>query len=257
MLTLLFGIVLQGSRTIERQRRALEGRIGELSNLLAQNEELRRRIERASRHIAEMNEHYLRRISADLHDGPAQLLALASLRLDALKSLLPAMKRAGRGRDDLDVIRESLSEALGEIRDICAGLALPELDNLSPAALLGNAVRAHERRTGTSVATTIEGIPDDLPKSIKICLYRFVQEGLSNAFRHAGGAGQTVTCQYDGTVMKVTVSDTGPGFDPSEYLHNPAGLACPACGSGSKAWEARSIFFRPRGKEPAWSCVLG
>ena len=72
----LFGIVLGGSRTIERQRVALEARVGELATLATQNEALRLRVQRASSRATELNEQYLRRISAELHDGPAQLAGL-------------------------------------------------------------------------------------------------------------------------------------------------------------------------------------
>lgn len=228
MFGLLAGIVLRGSRTIDRQRFALEGRVGELSTLLAQNEELRGRVQRASRRIAEVNEQYLRRVGADLHDGPAQLLALASLRLDALKPLLmPDLPTSPSGRTDLEVVRESLVDALSDIRNISTGLTLPELDDLSPRQLLENAAKAHERPSGTTVALDIQSAPDDLDKSIKICLYRFVQETLSNAYRHAGGAGQRLACRFDGEELEVVVSDTGPGFDPSKKTVVSHGLGLP------------------------------
>ena len=227
MLGLLSGIVLRGSRTIDSQQRTLELRVMELSRLLAQNEELRDRVQLASRRTAEINEQYLRRIGADLHDGPAQLLALAALRLDALKPLLAPASRKTNGRSDIEVVRESLIDALADIRAICTGLTLPELDDLSLARLLKSAANAHERRTETTVELNIQSAPGDLEKSMKICIYRFVQEALSNAFRHAGGAGQRLTCRYDGETLEVEVSDTGPGFNPSEKIETSHGLGLP------------------------------
>jgi len=212
MLGVLSGIVLRGSSTIDRQHQALEQRVGELSQLLAQNVQLRDRLQRASRHTAEFNEKYLRRIGADLHDGPAQFLALAALRLDALKPFAAAQNAL----PDIDLVRESLADALAEIRNISAGLTLPELDELSTRQLLENVVGAHERRTRTKVAIEVESAPEDLERSLKICLYRFVQETLSNAFRHAGGAGQRVACRVNGDTLEVKVSDSGPGFDPDQ-----------------------------------------
>lgn len=227
MLGLLSGIVLRGSRTIESQRHALEQRVMELSLLLAHNEELRDRVQRASQRTTEINEQYLRRIGADLHDGPAQLLALAALRLDALKPLLAEAPKKTHGRSNIEVVRESLTDALADIRDICTGLVLPELDELSPAKLLKRVANAHERRTETTVEVDIQCAPDDLEKSIKICLYRFVQEALSNAFRHAGGTGQCLICRYNGEKLEVEVSDSGPGFDPSKKTEKSRGLGLP------------------------------
>ena len=45
-------------------------------------------------------------------------------------------------------------------------------------------------------------------------VYRFVQEGLSNAYRHAGGAGQKVECRAKPDTLRIAVSDTGGGFTP-------------------------------------------
>ena len=228
MFGLLSSIVLRGSQTIDRQHFALEQRVGELSRLLSQNVELRDRVQRASRRTTEINEKYLRRIGADLHDGPAQLLALAALRLDALNPhLANSPSNPSGGRSDIDVVRESLADALTDIRAISTGLTLPELDDLTPAKLLRNAASAHERRTRTTVDLDIQSVPDALDKSMKICLYRFVQEALSNAFRHAGGAGQRLTCRIDGEKLEVVVSDTGPGFDPSTKVEGAQGLGLP------------------------------
>jgi len=227
MFGMLAGIVLRGSRTIDRQRTALEDRVGELSQLLAQNVELRDRAHRASRRTAEITEQYLRRIGADLHDGPAQLLALAALRLDSLEPMLGESIRPSDGRSDIEVIRESLADAMSEIRNISTGLTLPELDAMSPTSLLENAARAHERRTETEVVLDIHTAPGNLERSLKICLYRFVQETLSNAFRHGGGKGQRLTCRVDGDMLEVAVSDSGPGFDPSRKVETSHGLGLP------------------------------
>ena len=72
--------------------------------------------------------------------------------------------------------------------------------------------------------------PDTLALSGKICVYRFVQEALSNAYRHAGGAGQSVRLRVEGRRVVVEVSDAGPGFDPESIRGEALGLA--ACASG-------------------------
>jgi len=48
---------------------------------------------------------------------------------------------------------------------------------------------------------------------VKISIFRFVQEGLNNAYRHGQGIGQAVKCNFDGRQLKLTVSDAGPGFE--------------------------------------------
>lgn len=216
MLGALFGIVSRGSRTIDRQRANLEQRVAELSRLLAQNEVLRGKLQRASRRTTEINESYLRRIGADLHDGPAQHLSLALLRIDALKPLLKSVATDGTDKSDMEIVQNSLTDAITEIRQICAGLTLPELENLSLSEILANAVNSHQRRTEKTVVLDVQSAPQKLTKAMKICVFRFVQETLNNAFRHAGGVGQQVICRFDEKTLTVEVRDDGPGLKPSK-----------------------------------------
>jgi signal transduction histidine kinase len=184
----------------------LAARIAELSGLLRQNEELRQGLELASRRATEDTELQLRRLGADLHDGPAQLLALALLKLD----LLPEGSPESPG--EREMIRNVLQDAMSEIRDISAGLALPTIDRLSLAQALIVVATEHERRTSTRVSCEFPTGTIDLPHANKLCLCRFVQEGLSNAFKHAGGIGQTVSASWTDTTIEVAVGDAGPGL---------------------------------------------
>ncbi|MCM2475501.1 sensor histidine kinase [Rhizobium sp. CG5] len=206
MFALLFGIVARGSRLITRQRVALDEKVETLSALLAQNQALRRRVDQATHRTADLNERYLRRLSAELHDGPAQLLAFASLRLG---SILPA----GSTNQDGERVKTALDDAMRDIRNICRGLTLPELDGLGVEDVLRRVIAAHESRTGTRVAFTCDPALPDLSKAEKICAYRFVQETLNNAARHAAGIGQQVTASAAGSGIEITVSDKGPGFN--------------------------------------------
>ncbi len=217
----LSAIVLRGSRTIESQRHALKERIAELSTLLEQNEGLRARLQRASQRTTALNESHLRRIGADLHDGPAQLLAFASLRLDS--GVFTNPKSAGAARERvIGEIKESLDEAMQEIRTICSGLVLPQIETATLPEILKRVVHAHQQRTGTMVQLSIVDPPADISLSAKICIYRFVQEALNNAYRHAGGAGQRVLQSVTGDYVTIEVGDNGPGFDADRV--EPTGL---------------------------------
>ncbi|ENN85407.1 putative signal transduction histidine kinase [Rhizobium freirei PRF 81] len=221
---LLSIIVLRGSRTIDNQRKALNGRIVELSALLEQNKALRARVQRATQRAAALNESYLRRIGADLHDGPAQLVAYASLRLDSRTLTSPAAP-SGEREASLRTIKTSLDDAMTEIRSICSGLMLPHIETDNLADLLERAIRAHERRTGVTVTLSTGKIPADLSTSAKICVYRFVQEALNNGYRHAGGMGQKVAQSFEEGLVVVEVADEGQGFDPKDVGPQKLGLA--------------------------------
>jgi signal transduction histidine kinase len=213
-LALLSGIVFRGSRTIVTQQAALEAKVSELQAALAQNSSLRQRVQRASRRATAINERYLRRIGADLHDGPAQLVALAALRMDSPVLVDPATSSALR-EAEIAGIHKTLGEAMREIRGICNGLVLPQIETQAVADILRLAVAEHERRTSTNVLLTLPERLPELGTSEKISIYRFVQEGLNNAYRHGKGKGQQVRATTKGGKLLVEVMDAGPGFDPA------------------------------------------
>jgi len=213
-LALLSGIVFRGSRTIETQRTALEAKVAELQALLSQNSTLRQRVQHASRRATAINERYLRRIGADLHDGPAQLVALAALRVGSPLLLDPAASAEQR-QAEVAGIHSTLGEAMSEIRGICNGLVLPQIESAAVPDILRLAVAEHERRTGTSVSLTLPSRLPELGPSEKISIYRFVQEGLNNAFRHGKGRNQAVKAGIKAGKLFVEVLDGGPGFDPA------------------------------------------
>ena len=220
---LLFGIVRSGSRLITRQHAELEARFAELTRVSNQNETLRLRIQDASLRSAELTERQLRRISADLHDGPAQALALASLRLEKLAH------RPGADEAEAGTIRQSLDEALRDIRNLCRGITLPELRGRSISQVLELAVETHERRTKTTVALSNRTGSAGAMKPahpVLICIYRFLQECLMNAFRHAGGRDQRVEACILDSSLQIQVADAGPGLahTPTESDHAPLGL---------------------------------
>jgi len=215
---LLAGFVGRASDTIEQQRDALSAQVGQLTDLLAQNAALHDRVRRAAARTTALNERVLRRISADLHDGPVQELGLALLRLDhALARETTGEKGSSVAEapllvEDLDVIQSAIQRALTEMRALSAGLGVPHLNNLTLPETLVRAVRVHERRTETTVTLDLDGTPERASLPVKITLYRLVQEALNNAYRHGGGLAQTVSLCYSDGRLYVEVSDAGPGF---------------------------------------------
>lgn len=213
MLVILYGIVRRGSQTIDEQRVALEQRVDELSRLLAQNESLRRDLVDARARGVATNERVMRRIGADLHDGPAQLIGLTLLRFIDLDPENSGIKPADR-KKGFSLLRGVLEDSLTEIRAISYGIAPPELDGVILEKAIELAARIHEKRTGTHVDCRIGNLGPEVPMLIKISLYRFVQEGLNNAFRHAGGLGQQLEAIREGEKLTVRVGDEGKGFQP-------------------------------------------
>lgn len=226
IVALLFGMIATASRTIAAQRKSLRDQISELSRLVTQNEALRKRVEAASRRTANLNERYLRRLGSDLHDGPAQLISLALLRLDAdQRSVAPNVASGSAGllaaTENQTKIRAALTDALNDIRQLSSGFSVPETNRMTLTESIREAVRAHENRTGVRVSTGLGDLPDNVSSDVRITAYRIVQEGLANAARHAPASTVSVSTRklVDGRV-EVRISDSGPGFDPATLKHS-------------------------------------
>ena len=207
---LLFWIVQAGGQTIRRQRQALTDQLVRTEAVSQQNVKLRQRAVSASARATAETERAIRRIGFDLHDGPAQYLSLASLRMDA------ALAHATAAPTDVELVRDSLDKALDEIRIIARGLALPDLDTLDFAGLIERAVQDHTRQTGLVINLDLPGgSAPSLDYAQKLCVFRFLQEVLSNASRHGQANEAEIVVRVDRRQASVMVQDAGSGFDTS------------------------------------------
>jgi signal transduction histidine kinase len=217
----LAGMVGRASRIIAAQHARLQESLDQTRALLAQNEDLHERVSRAAARTTTLNERYLRRISADLHDGPAQDLALALLRLESLSESGSA---EAINEQDFETVHKAVESALKELRTISAGLRMPAMNTISLSETVDRAIRDYEQRFATAVQRHLSPLPADAPLPVKITLYRVLKESLTNSFRHANGTQQIVSLSANGDNLCVEVSDRGQGFDPTQVDGDHLGL---------------------------------
>jgi signal transduction histidine kinase len=151
-----------------------------------------------------------------MHDVVAHSLSVMVVQAEAAEAMLDADPE--RARRPLAAVQETGRSALGELRRMLGvlremaeeGPALapqPGLDGLD--ALVGQV-----RAAGLPVTVRIKGEPRPLPPGIDLSAYRIVQEGLTNALKHAGPARAEVLVAYDDDELELRVSDDGRGYDP-------------------------------------------
>lgn len=201
---ILFGIVQRGSRTIAAQRQDIAERLKASLRLRAEVGEVQN-----AAHLAEKR---LKLASADLHDGPSQLINFA-----LIKAQESAMAKTPAERERiLNAMRTSLITALSEIRSISHGLILPDIANLSLDAIVDLAIEAHEARTGVEVIREGEFGSSRGSLETQIALYRIVQEGLNNAFRHSQDSRVSVFSQMSGKNARIEIRNAISGARPRE-----------------------------------------
>jgi signal transduction histidine kinase len=208
MYLLLVGMVRGANTTISRQHRRLE-------QLAGQNAALAERVRRAAAQKSETDERLLMRIAQDLHDGPAQDVSLALLRLEAVGAPDDEPGRPASVQEDIQLMRAALSGAIKDIREIAAGLRLPEMEGLSLTEVVERAVQEHKEKTGNRVTVSVaSGLPAaGLPA--KIAVYRVVQEALNNSYQHAGVDEEEVDLRVSHGSLRLEVRDRGVGLEGS------------------------------------------
>ncbi|WP_225799222.1 histidine kinase [Streptomyces sp. NK15101] len=142
------------------------------------------------------------RIAGDMHDSLGHDLALIAVRAGALE-VDPALGPAQQ--DAAGELRRAAADATARLRDIIG--VLREDDAVAPTTPAGETVEeltARARASGLAVTLTTTPVPT-LPGMSGLALRRVVQEGLTNAAKHAPGAAVSVAVTEDGTSVRVRV----------------------------------------------------
>lgn len=146
-----------------------------------------------------------------LSEGPAQLLANAVVELD---STLPLVEAPGPVKGGLRLLRDELEEGLTRLRWLIWGLEPPTaLQDLGLGAALERLAEQFHRRTGIPVQPAgLERLPDALPYTVELGLFRIVQEALENVYRHAEAHKVQVVATWGEEGLELAVEDDGRGF---------------------------------------------
>ncbi|KPV53025.1 histidine kinase [Kouleothrix aurantiaca] len=173
-------------------------------------------LRQASRRILSVAEEELQRIVLDIHDGPVQKLFALSSHLALLQAQLGDTPPEARATLEPTVQRATMliEGALQDIRVMLSGLRMAEFHQRSLPDVLEELAFQHETLTSNHVALEIAGAIPPVSMPVKIALYRVMQEGLSNAYRHANVDRHAVrVSSHDGWV-ELEVADQGRGFEP-------------------------------------------
>ena len=173
----------------------------------------REREERARTAVAEERA----RIARELHDIVGHSVSVMTVQTAGVRSLLRPHQE--REREALQVVEQTGREALAEMRRLVGVLRRPEeAPALAPQPSLEHLDRLVEQaqEAGLPVVLRVEGDPVQLPAGVDLTAYRLVQEGLTNAMKHARAKHAEVLVRYEHDHVDVTVSDDGSGDGKGE-----------------------------------------
>jgi signal transduction histidine kinase len=186
------------------RRKFAEGEEAKARALRAEHE----REERARAAVAEERA----RIARELHDVVGHSVSVMTVQASGVRRLL--LPEQEREREALLIVERTGREALAEMRRMVGVLRRPEeAPARAPQPSLEHLGRLVEqaREAGLPVELRIEGNAIKLPAGVDLTAYRLVQEGLTNAIKHARATRADVLVAYRDGEIEVTVSDNGTG----------------------------------------------
>jgi signal transduction histidine kinase len=191
--TLVAGVAAAASLAIENERlqAAVRARLAQVresrARLVTVADEERRRLER------------------DLHDGAQQRLIALSISLARIGAQIDA-GQAGMARDAVRNAEQQLLTALGELRELAAGIRPAILTDAGLAVALD--ALAEQAPLPVTVRAVIDG---RLPDAVEAAAYFAVCEALTNVAKHGGASSASVDAQVTAGRLTIVVEDDGIG----------------------------------------------
>ena len=149
------------------------------------------------------------RIARELHDIISHGLGVVVLQAGAAEQVLD--QDPGKAREAMQLIRATGQEAITELGTLVALIRDEQPPGRDPQPTLRDVERlaATTRSAGLAVTVQTDGQPRDLPASVELNAYRVIQEGLTNALKHAPGSTVQVVLRYHPGGLDVEVRDDG------------------------------------------------
>jgi len=152
------------------------------------------------------------RIARELHDIVGHAVSVMTVQTSGVRRLLHPDQQ--QEREALLAVERTGREALAEMRRVVGALRDAEDGpELAPRPSLSRVDKlvAQARESGLPVNLHVEGEPLPLPAGVDLTAYRLVQEGLTNAIKHADARHAEVCVRYDRDHVEIEVSDDGRG----------------------------------------------
>ena len=184
-------------------------------------EEAERRMRELSQQLVATQEGERKKLSRELHDHVGQVLTALRMELGSIDRLraptdMPLSRAVAESRQLVD-------NMVRTVRDLALGLRPSMLDDFGLQPALEWHVRDFTRRYGLPVDLNVSGDLADLPEPYATCVYRIVQEALTNCVRHASATDIRVVVTGADQKLSVVVHDNGVGI-PADRLKSGLGL---------------------------------
>lgn len=161
------------------------------------------------------------RIARDIHDGIAQSLAFARMRVDLWQDWIT--QDPTRLHDELHAYKGTLREQIRDLRRAIFALRPILFDELGFAGGLQRYVVEFAQQQNWEATVDLTGAPAELSPELEAICFRIVQEALTNVAKHANAVHIDVHIGAVADGIRISVRDDGSGFDPAAASVETAG----------------------------------
>lgn len=174
--------------------------------------------------IIEAQEEERKRLSREIHDGPAQMLANVLLRTDLIN--LTYQQRGGEeAMKEIIDLKRMVRNALSEVRRIIYDLRPMALDDLGLIPTLRKYITTiEEYNPKGKINFQAFGVEKRLETNFEVAIFRIVQECLTNGTKHGKFSEAWVKVEWLKQKINIIVKDNGAGFDPEVVKEKSFGL---------------------------------
>ncbi len=168
-------------------------------------------LRRLSRQLVKAQEDERKSISRELHDHVGQMLTALKMELGGLQDELNGS--GGMETAKMEAANKFVDEILQNVRDMARGLRPAMLDELGLVSALQWQAREFSRLTGIAVNLQAGGNVDSVPEAYRTCVYRVVQEALTNCAKHAQASTVDVALGGSKDRLILLIRDDGVGLE--------------------------------------------
>jgi len=166
--------------------------------------------------ILEAQENERKRISRDIHDGPAQHIANIIMKADICKIII--QKDFNEGLKELADLKESVKVALKEVRSIIFDLRPMTLDDLGLNKTIEQTVKSISKDFNMDIKLKLKPMDKEVESIIQVAVFRIVQEIFNNIKKHSKAKNVEVKLDFGTKYLRLLISDDGIGFNVEETL---------------------------------------
>jgi signal transduction histidine kinase len=214
---LQFGQMLLEQEDFE-QKEVYNQLVNRLTEQITAMDSTNQALKNAQRRLITESEEERKYLAREIHDQIIQDLLGTNYQLEEMEDKFNTVDQL---QSDLFNIQENIRDMIDDLRNLCGNLRPPTIDSLGLNAAIQSFARDWSKRSGIEINLDLDQSIGRLPETIELSIYRIVQEGLNNIYKHSSATKAKIALKRTSPrALMIYIEDNGDGIDESIALHN-------------------------------------